>query len=842
MQSKVFKAATASLVAAVLAACGGGGGTDMPVDTPTARTLTLTGTAATGFAIPGAIVNAKCQVGAGAATTSNDGSYNLAITEGRLPCVLQLADPVDGMKLHGVAGGDGDSAVANITQLTHLVSARVLQAEPEIYFGTFDPKGMAEIVSLNNIQAAQVEVQTVLLSVADMDAQINFTSGPFKAATPDSPNAGDRHDRVLDALKLQISLPQIGTLGTAMAGGQSVESLKQLLADMVAAAVVPPTAHAGAAQSVVAGATVVLDASASSAAAGKPLTYAWTLAAKPANSTAVLARASSAKPTFVADVAGTYVASVIVNDGLTASSAAAVTITASAANAAPVAHAGSSQNVVAGNAVTLDGSASSDANNDPLTYAWKLTSRPAASLAALTGDNSAKPTFTADVPGSYIASLVVNDGQVNSAPVTVSITAAVANAAPVAHAGAAQNVLAGAAVKLDGSASSDANGDMLTYEWTLTSKPAGSVAVLANDKSALATFTADVAGTYIASLRVHDGKLSSSPVSVSITATAANAAPVAHAGTDQNVIAGPSPIDLDGSRSSDANGDPLMYQWTFVSVPANSAPQPFHNGRNSARPSFHASVPGTYVVSLVVSDGALSSTPATVTITATAMNSAPNANAGVAQNVQTGTMVTLDGSSSNDADGDPLGYEWRLTAKPAGSAATLSSPTAAKPSFTADLAGSYVATLVVNDGKASSTAATVSVTASAHILTLSRTSCFVNCVDEIVPLPYAANVQASGGISCVGSCSPNHTVETFKLQASGRNFTISNLQARNLSGTSIVPVFNGLANGQTIAAGQAVRFTLESQFTRGSEVQLQYSFTVLETGETFSYNVRLRTN
>ncbi|PIY23372.1 MAG: hypothetical protein COZ10_09450, partial [Comamonadaceae bacterium CG_4_10_14_3_um_filter_60_75] len=68
---------------------------------------------------------------------------------------------------------------------------------------------------------------------------------------------------------------------------------------------------------------------------------------------------TTAKPTFVADVAGSYVASLIVNDGTTASSAAAVTVTASVANAAPVANAGIAQNVVAGSVVTLDGSASS---------------------------------------------------------------------------------------------------------------------------------------------------------------------------------------------------------------------------------------------------------------------------------------------------------------------------------------------------------------------------------------------------------------------------------------------------------------------------------------------------
>lgn len=100
-------------------------------------------------------------------------------------------------------------------------------------------------------------------------------------------------------------------------------------------------------------------------------------------------------------------------------------------NTAPVANAGAAQNVVAGSVVTLDGSASSDANSDPLTYAWILTAKPAGSSAALSSSISAKPTFTADVAGTYVGTLTVNDGKVSSAAVTMSVTASVANAAPV---------------------------------------------------------------------------------------------------------------------------------------------------------------------------------------------------------------------------------------------------------------------------------------------------------------------------------------------------------------------------------------------------------------------------
>lgn len=282
---------------------------------------------------------------------------------------------------------------------------------------------------------------------------------------------------------------------------------------------VAPVANPGAVQSLVAGALATLDASASSDANNDTLTYLWVLTSKPSGSTAALSAPTSAKPTFTADVAGAYVATLVVNDGTVGSTASTVTITASAANTAPVANAGAAQSVLVKSTVSLNGAASSDANGDALTYAWTLSSKPPGSTAALANSTSVNPTFLPDVAGSYVASLVVNDGKLSSTASTITVTAAVANVAPVANAGVAQNVVAGNAVTLDGSASSDANGDALTYAWTLTSKPAGSAAVLAASTSAKPTLTADVAGTYVATLVVNDGKLNSAATVVAVTAT-----------------------------------------------------------------------------------------------------------------------------------------------------------------------------------------------------------------------------------------------------------------------------------------------------------------------------------
>lgn len=96
-------------------------------------------------------------------------------------------------------------------------------------------------------------------------------------------------------------------------------------------------------------------------------------------------------------------------------------------------------------------------------------------------------------------------------------------------------------------------------------------------------------------------------------------------------------------------------------------------------------------------------------------NSAPVADAGDDQNVTTGSLVTLDGSDSSDADGDMLIYNWLFTSKPDGSDATFSDSTVVNPAFTADVDGTYVINLVVNDGTVDSLPDTVTITAATFL-------------------------------------------------------------------------------------------------------------------------------
>ena len=279
-------------------------------------------------------------------------------------------------------------------------------------------------------------------------------------------------------------------------------------------------------------------------------------------------------------------------------------------NIAPVANAGPTQSVAVDAVVTLDGSASSDANNDTLTYGWSLTSKPSNSNASLLNATTVNPTFTADQPGPYVISLIVNDGVLSSAASTVMITTA-----PVANAGPAQSVVENAVVTLDGSASRHANNDTLTYGWSLTSKPSNSNASLLNATTVSPSFTADKIGIYVISLIVNNGVLSSTASTVTITAASANTAPVANAGPAQSVVVG-AVVTLDGSASSDANsGDTLTYSWSLTSGPGSSVTL---SSTTAAKPTFTAGLTGTYVFTLVVNDGKLNSTAPTVSITSIA--------------------------------------------------------------------------------------------------------------------------------------------------------------------------------------------------------------------------------
>ncbi len=262
---------------------------------------------------------------------------------------------------------------------------------------------------------------------------------------------------------------------------------------------------------------------------------------------------------------------------------------------------------------------------------------------------------------------------------------------PVANAGADQNVVPQRVV-LDGSASYDPNGDPLSYAWTQLSGPV--TVTLETASQNRASFVGIKAGTYSFRLSCSDGHATSAD---SVNVTIRNVAPTVSAGSDRTIDAG-TQITLHAT-GSDSNEDALTYQWTKVEGPGVSLPS-----LNQQNITFTPTVSGQYLFSVQCSDGVNTSAADQVNVTVNAVNHAPTANAGADQDVNRGSVVQLSGSGSTDPDSDSLTYAWSQLS---GTAVTLSSRTAANPSFTASTVGTLEFQLVVNDGTVSSTPGSV---------------------------------------------------------------------------------------------------------------------------------------
>ncbi|MCU0736254.1 MAG: PKD domain-containing protein, partial [Methylotetracoccus sp.] len=280
------------------------------------------------------------------------------------------------------------------------------------------------------------------------------------------------------------------------------------------------------------------------------------------------------------------------------------------------------------------------------------------------------------------------------------------NHPPVADAGPDQTAPVGATVTLDGSGSTDRDGDRLSYRWTLRQRPESSQAVLSGADTLHPAFSIDRAGRYEVALVVSDGN-ADSPADTVVVSTV-NSKPVAHAGPDQSVFVG-SRVQLDGSASTDADGDALVYGWALKAKPAQSLAELWQAG--TATPGFDVDQPGRYEVELTVEDGQAASDPDTVVVDTE--NSRPVADAGPPQTATVGAEVHLDGRASTDADGDALDFAWSLLAMPNGSQAELADPLRPVSRLIPDVPGSYVAQLIVNDGQLASAPDTAEVTVSA---------------------------------------------------------------------------------------------------------------------------------
>jgi hypothetical protein len=135
----------------------------------------------------------------------------------------------------------------------------------------------------------------------------------------------------------------------------------------------------------------------------------------------------------------------------------------------------------------------------------------------LTGPTTATPSFVADVAGDYSIQLIVTDSLgTASSPAVVNVS--FSDVAPIANAGSSQSAVVGETVSLNGSGSTDSDGEPLTYQWSVVSAPSGSKAAISTPTAEIASFVPDLPGTYVVQLIVNDGILNSLPATTEIVA------------------------------------------------------------------------------------------------------------------------------------------------------------------------------------------------------------------------------------------------------------------------------------------------------------------------------------
>ncbi|MFC1764953.1 PKD domain-containing protein [Planctomycetota bacterium] len=373
----------------------------------------------------------------------------------------------------------------------------------------------------------------------------------------------------------------------------------------------------------------------------------------------------------------------------------------SVGNRPPVANAGGDQQYHTNDGfalVTLNGSGSYDPDGDPLTYTWTywINSQPQYRYTETT--QIYLPT------GTHTVRLVVNDGQVDSAPDTATITVTQSSGQPpVADAGPDDTVPAGSNNKafytLDGTGSYDHDGRPLTYRWYYW------IGTTYHQVTGPTPTIELPVGSHTINLVVNNGQLDSAPDQVQITVIQANSPPVASAGPDRTYTLPQGStfmqVTLDGSNSHDPDGDPLTYSWSWTGLG-------FPNPASGVQPTVWLPE-GVFNIRLEVKDPSQSSDTDWVTITVQSQptNQPPVADAGPDQTVtlaygQIYVAVHLDGRGSYDPDGDPIqSYNWSWTGQGFPNPTSGSQPTIWLP------LGTYDIHLIVNDGQADSQPDTV---------------------------------------------------------------------------------------------------------------------------------------
>jgi VCBS repeat-containing protein len=359
-----------------------------------------------------------------------------------------------------------------------------------------------------------------------------------------------------------------------------------------------------------------------------------------------------------------------------------------------------------------------------------------------------------DQPGSYTVQLIVNDGTVDSAPDTVTISTG--NSAPTAvndsftvDEDAVLSISAPGVLAND----SDAEGDDLTV--SLVSNVSNGSLTLNADGSFTYTPDADFNGSDSFTYTVNDGAGTSTVATVTLTVTAVNDAPVALADT-ATVLAGESVLIAVLANDTD-DGTLDVSTVTVASGPDPSKGTVAVNADGTITYTSTAAGADTDSFSYtVVDDQGVSSSAALVTVT---IDAAPN-EAPVAVNdsftVDEDVVLSISApgvlANDSDAEGDDLTVS--LVSNVSNGSLTLNADGSFMYTPDADFNGSDSFTYTVYDGAGTSTVATVTLTVTG-----------INDAPLAVADSYATNEETLTGVGAPGVLGNDSDVDGDGLTA-----------------------------------------------------------------------------
>ncbi|MFH1525486.1 MAG: PKD domain-containing protein [Bacteroidota bacterium] len=284
--------------------------------------------------------------------------------------------------------------------------------------------------------------------------------------------------------------------------------------------------------------------------------------------------------------------------------------------------------------IMFDASNSFDSDGEIISYYWDF------------GDGSSADekivNHVYSIPGVYAVKLTVKDNTNQEYAFGSDETIVTINARPTAKVGKEIVASPNQVVKLDASASFDPDGSDLSYEWKFSDSE-----MIYRQKIVERNFVNP--GIYTAELTVNDQSNAANSTAKDKLLIKINHQPAAKIGDD--ILTCNTVISLDGTKSTDADGDPLLYTWDLGS------------GKEKIKGAkiVHDFIkPGSYPVTLTVDDGTGVSNSSNSTYITVKINQAPTAVAGADVTACAGEIVNFDASKSSDPDGGVLKYLWNF--------------------------------------------------------------------------------------------------------------------------------------------------------------------------------------